>query len=128
MKVIDSGHVYKLDSLDGTLSQHLIFVKREGPGFPGNVGHHPGTTLQEVMRAMVDRVEYLQNQIACDENVAILTYLRWSIWLLENRAARRHGRDLTHVPFREIVDGVGKCMRCGHVGCLGDCHAKNTSH
>lgn len=46
MKVVDPGHTYELDVLDAP-QQHqghpLIFVKREGPGFLGNVGHNPGT-------------------------------------------------------------------------------------
>lgn len=56
MKVIDPGHVYDLRSLDGEQLNRLVFVKREGPSYPGNVGHYPGTTMQEVLRALIDRL------------------------------------------------------------------------
>jgi hypothetical protein len=48
MKVIDPGHYYELNVLDGDLPlpAYLRFVKREGPGYPGNKDHYPGTTCQ----------------------------------------------------------------------------------
>ncbi len=45
MKIVDLGHEYTLDSLDGECENRVIFVKREGDGYPGNTGCHPGTTL-----------------------------------------------------------------------------------
>lgn len=43
MQVIDPGHDYNLATLDGDGSSvRLTFVKREGPGFPGNIGCYPG--------------------------------------------------------------------------------------
>ena len=62
MKVIDPGHKYELAHLDGNGHEVLTFVKREGDGYPGNIDHHAGTNLQEVFRAALDRVKYLDNQ------------------------------------------------------------------
>lgn len=118
MKILDPGHCYSLNSLDGECEQTLTFVKREGPGYPGNVGSHPGTIMQEVLRALIERCEYVQRQVPCAETEAAANLLRAALWLFEARAARRHGRTLD-LPLSAVVSGEGKCKTCGHVGCAG---------
>jgi hypothetical protein len=120
MEVLDPGHRYRLDSLDGDLEQTLTFVKREGQNYPGNVGSHPGTTTQEVLRALVKRAEYVNGQAPCAETQAACELMKAALYLLEVRAARRHGRHLDR-PLAAVVAGAGKCKRCGHVGCTGSC-------
>jgi hypothetical protein len=116
MTVVDPGHEYLLDALDGDAVQRLVFVKREGLKFPGNVGHHSGTTIQEVLRALVERCRYVNNQAPCAETESATRLLEAAILLLELRAARRHGR-LLDLPLESVVQGDGKCVKCGHVGC-----------
>lgn len=123
MRVVDAGHEYLLDSYDGGEPVRLIFVKREGEGYPFNVGHHPGTNCQEVIRALIDRVQYLQKQIPCEENERIINDLRSCLWNFENRAAKRHGRAFVF-PWREqyqtlAVEEQPTCAGCGHIGCEG---------
>jgi len=124
MRVVDPGHLYELAILDGPCDHpkyhQLQFVKREGPGYPGNVGHYHGTTMQEVLRALVQRAEYVNKQIPCEETTEVVEYLKVSIWLLEKRAAKRHGRSTDFF----VDDAVyGKCCdKCGHMGCEGGCH------
>ena len=120
MRTIDPGHVYELDSLDGVLAQQLTFVKRQGPGYPGNVGAHPGTTTQEVLRALIERSEYVNGQISCPETTLAIGLLQTALYLLESRAARRHGRILDE-SVDTLVSGIDKCVSCGHVGCAGLC-------
>lgn len=91
MRVVDPGHCYKLKSLDGGESQKLVFVKREGPGYPGNVGRHAGTILQEVWRASIERLKYVDAQITHPCNQQAIGHLRSALYLLERRAAERHG-------------------------------------
>lgn len=116
MTVLDRGHCYALLQLDGGISQILTFVKREGEGYPGNVGHHGGTNLQSVIRSLIDRVAYLQGQIPCDENIAIINNLRDCLFLLEHRAARRHGFDASRITQHNATHGM-MCPVCGHVMC-----------
>lgn len=118
MKVLDPGHRYALDSLDGEFPQTLTFVKREGAKYPGNVGSHPGTTMQEVLRALIERAEYVNQQIPCAETTLAIGLMQSALYLFESRAARCHGRILD-ASVADLVDGVGKCKRCGHVGCVG---------
>lgn len=123
MRVLDPGHDYVLESLDGDAPQRLTFVKREGAGFPGNVGSHPGTTMQEVLRALIERAEYVNAQIPCAETEAAAEMWKASLVLLEARAARRHGRVPADFETLDEAWMARGCERCGHVGCDGFvCH------
>jgi len=120
MRVLDPGHQYALTHLDGNLEELLTFVKREGPGYPGNVGSHPGTNLQEVIRACMDRIRYLDGQIHDVANTEALQSLRNALWALEMRAAYRHGRILPFNLYGKI-EIEPTCHKCGHVGCESSC-------
>lgn len=119
--VFDQGHRYALFSLDGEHHQELRFVKRFDLGrpwrFPGNFNGYPGTTLQAVIRTLIDRFGYLQGQIWSAENAVIVRLLRLSLWLLEVRAARRHGRMYWH--GTRFASTARICVECGHTVC--DC-------
>lgn len=126
MKETDPGHRYLLDSYDGGDPLPLVFAKREGEGYPFNVGHHPGTNCQEVIRAVIERVKYLQKQIPCEENQQIINNLRSCLWGFEGRAAKRHGR-ASVFPWQEQYQPVPielqpTCPGCGHIGCEGNHH------
>ena len=119
--VIDPGHKYELLTLDsgGTLFQFLTFVKRYDPSdptrFPGNYNAYPGTTLQSVIRCLIERISYLQNQIWAPENVFIRFFLMSCLWLLEFRAARRHGR--SYFKSLKFASEAPMCNKCGHTVC-----------
>lgn len=124
MIVKDPGHCYLLDYLDAKMGDEkqgmLTFVKRVGDKYPGNTYGHAGTNIQEVLRALIERVKYVNNQIPCSQNEIILLKLRESILLLEERAAIRHGRE----PIRKSyeIELAPTCSKCGHIGCQGECH------
>lgn len=115
MKVQEEGHSYRLAVYDGEGVQELIFMKREGEKFPLNRGNHPGTNCQEVIRALINRVQYLQRQIPCAENLIILNSLRTALFAFESRAARRHGRLLQ--TREEHIEIYKPCTICGHIEC-----------
>lgn len=124
MKETEQGHTYELQVLDAeaiNLVHNLIFVKREGKGYPGNRGHHSGTNIQEVLRACIRRVKYLNSQIACTENEGVLLCLKQALYWLEVRAARQHGREL--IIDMSWIEDMPFCNKCGHIGCGGECHA-----
>ena len=118
-KVIDPGHKYELLTLDGKLRQTLTFVKRHDPKhperFPGNKNSYPGTVIQSVVRCLINRIDYLQNQIPHKNNPAIRNYLMKILWLLEDRAAERHGYDFDY--RIGDMDKMPMCKHCGHVVC-----------
>lgn len=119
MHVRDPGHDYVLASLDGNAPQRLTFVKREGSGFPGNVGSHPGTTMQEVLRALVDRARYVNAQAPCAETEAGIALMQSALLLFELRANRRHDRVGPAFEDLDAAMNGETCSRCGHTGCDG---------
>lgn len=122
MKVLDPGHKYQLATLDGDVNVELTFVKRNNPAsyYPGNLDAYPGTTLQEVIRACLERARYVDRQseimgLSMPENQRLIHHLRQSLVELENRAARVHGRpqDITE----DQAEFGPFCPQCGHAGC-----------
>lgn len=83
MRVIIPGHVFELDHLDGYGKSILSFVNR-------NQSHEcEGTTNQEVIRALISRVQFLDSQIHWPLNEQIINHLRMAIALHEARALIR---------------------------------------
>lgn len=128
MKVLDPGHTFELASYSGSppddvagFPNVLKFMKREGPGYPGNVGHYEGTNCQEVLRALISRVKYLDTQVACEHNQMVLLDLRHALWLFERRAAARHGREVRFFHPNWAIEDEPTCRRCGHIECTGNC-------
>jgi hypothetical protein len=125
MKILDPGHSYLLKMYDIEPSvavgeHHLIFMKRQGPGYPGNFGQHAGTNCQEVLRALIDRVKYVDKQIPHPENKTILTSLRRALLSLDVRAAERRGAEgLPIWPLPSIdgkyIEDYEPCPKCGHL-------------
>ena len=84
MLIIDKGHKYKLDTLDGDADVELIFVKK----FRGTQ-NHAGTTNQEVIRCLIDRVQTLHLEQPWEGNDQIIRHLRLALTLHESRALMR---------------------------------------
>ena len=128
-KIVDPGHDYELSRLDGSGVERLRFVKREGAGYPGNIGSHEGTNIQEVLRVLINRTRYLNRQIPCAENDRVVLLLQESIFALERRAAKRHGLVLS-VTDSDGIEGLPVCEKCGHIECrhpqCPSCGSRNT--
>ena len=114
MTVLEDGHMYALQSLDGKRDNTLTFVKREGVKYPGNNCTHSGTISQEVLRALINRARYINWQIPCWQTRLSIFLMRLCIWLYEQRAAKRHG---VPCPTLEQVEFGVPCAKCGHVRC-----------
>jgi len=137
MKIVDPGHTYELEWLDGkpfpgtyyvdgvltyTNPSRLTFVKREGAKYPGNAGSYPGTNMQEVLRALIDRIKYLDAQIRHDYNAFVLQNLRSSLFWLERRAAELKGiRNWPSTSDFDRMEELPFCKTCGHTFCKGEC-------
>src|ERR1700674_5594086 len=85
MKIIEPGHIYELNSLDGERREveTIRFVNRE----PGT--EHPGTQTQEVLRALIDRTMHCDNCLRWAGNDKIIYHLRMALALHEARAIER---------------------------------------
>jgi len=121
MQVLDSGHDYLLTSFDGGQPIRLTFVKRNDPPekYPGNDSTYPGTLMQEVLRALIDRGEYVNNQFPCKQTEEAAGHFAQALWLLEQRHAERHGlSDAMNEIDLESVATIPFCTRCGHIICF----------
>ena len=125
MKILDHGHLFEVDCYDGVHIQSpltITYMKRMGPGYPGNTSAYPGTNCQEVIRSIIRRVQYLDEQIHHRNNAEIIFHQRSSLYLFEERAAERHGRRLPELlrPSSPI-EYLETCKKCGHITCPGGC-------
>lgn len=123
MQVLDAGHDYLLTSFDGGPPIRLNFVKRDDPPekYPGNTNAYPGTLMQEVLRALIERGEYVNNQFSCNQTEEAIGHFAQALWLLEQRHAERHGLpDAMNEIDLESVATVPFCTRCGHIICFCD--------
>lgn len=116
MKILDEGHAFELESLDGDWTQQLLFVKREGKHYPGNIGSHPGTTMQEVLRALISRADYVNQQIPCLETEVGINAMKTALIMFEMRAKRVKLKQLKENTIDAVLKAV-VCTVCGHVSC-----------
>lgn len=87
MRVLDPGHKYELDNLLADTKTILQFMK--DPSLHGGSGYD-GPTCQEVLRAMIDRVQVLDAERRWSGNDSIIFHMRMAIAGFEARAILRH--------------------------------------
>lgn len=96
MKVFVPGHLYELDSFDGGAPQQLQFIHKEPSASIPNTLYtvYDGTTNEEVMRMLIDRLNFLNNKFPCRENSLAITSLQVALFWLEERTKNRISRDV----------------------------------
>lgn len=100
MKIIDPGHCYALqDNKQETHTNGLQFFK---DGNINNCEDQPGTTNQETLRALIDRVWFLNEQEPNPINHKIVKHLRMALVLHEIRHLERlvdKGQPVEEIPI-----------------------------
>jgi len=93
MKAVTEGHLYELDGFEDSYGdQELQFIhKEERPGI-GLVTIQDGTTNEEVLAVLIDRMHYLQSKFPCRENAIVITKLEESLMWLNKRTEDRKAR------------------------------------
>jgi len=97
--VLDPGHRYELKGNKGGRSKVLEFFKDAAINGDG----YDGTTIQEVLRALIDRVLFLDAQVSGGGTLSFVGVWRTQILELEVRAAGRHG--LCMFEARRVMEG-----------------------
>jgi hypothetical protein len=94
MKVITEGHRYSLASFEGSLSQTLQFIEKapESEGSKVFKTVNDGTTNEEVLAVLINRLNYFQNKLPCRENAIVITKLEESLMWLNKRTEERKAR------------------------------------
>jgi hypothetical protein len=99
MKILIPGHKYELENHDQPLNvpnQTLQFIEKKpaGGGFPEGslITVNEGTTNEEVLRVLIDRMNSMQAKFPCRENAIVNTHLETALLWLEKRTADRKAR------------------------------------
>lgn len=94
MKIITTGHKYELASFEGGPAQTLQFIEKvptaEGSKELRTV--NDGTTNEEVLKVLIDRLQYLHGKFPCRENAIVITMLEELLMWLNKRTADRVAR------------------------------------
>jgi hypothetical protein len=122
MRPIDPGHLYELKHLDGESTSLLRFVKRVGDAYPLNeLPAYDGVTSQEVLRALIDRLVYVNKQDSSLLNHWVIQDLRNAMYSLEKRAALKRGDGKAFVEYTAAyiynIEEAPTCNKCGHICC-----------
>ena len=98
MKVNIPGHNYELANFENKEAQGQIlqFIQKEpiSPGSSELVTIHDGTTNEEVLKVLINRMESLQAKFPCRENALALTHMEESLMWLDKRTADRLKRNV----------------------------------
>jgi hypothetical protein len=92
MRIINSGHEYDLATVENGPSEHVKFINKK-PDASGCLRTvHDGTTNEEVLAMLIDRMNYLQGLCPCRENAIVITKLEESLMWLNKRTTDRKAR------------------------------------
>lgn len=92
MKVITEGHLYELANFENKdkEGQKLQFIEKVPSGEGSALTTvNDGTTNEEVIEALVDRLSFLQAKFPCKENAVAITHLETALLWLEKRTNDR---------------------------------------
>lgn len=90
MKAITPGHLYQLENYKDDSISELSFYDQTGPV--------QGTTNEEVLRVLIDRIGYLQTFTPCRQNAIVLTMLEQALMWLNHRTEDRVRRGVEGTP------------------------------
>lgn len=105
MKVLTPGHKYLLDNFEDsdTPPQTIQFIEKGKRGeapFPMQAEANPddfityndGTTNEEVLAVLIDRISFLNEKFPCAENLFAISSLKGALHWLEERTKNRKNR------------------------------------
>lgn len=97
MKILTPGHKYVLGNFeDSNNGQTIQFIEKRPVSEGSTVLEtiNDGTTNEEVLRMLIDRLQSLQAKFPCRENAIVITKLEESLMWLEKRTADRKARNV----------------------------------
>lgn len=96
MKVLTEGHKYQLPGFeDPNNTQEIQFIEKTPIKNTSNLlTVNDGTTNEDILEVLIDRMNYLQNKFPCRENSIVITKLQESLMWLEKRTSDRKKRNV----------------------------------
>ena len=102
MKILKPGHKYELGNFEHREKpgQKIQFIeKKAGLDYPGILKTvKDGTTNEEVIEMLIDRMEYLQRMCSCTENDYVIMKLKEALYWLHERTINRISRGVEGKP------------------------------
>lgn len=107
MKVLRAGHLYELESMEGTTPQLIQFIEKE------KIDKHPtdasldgkfvtindGTTNEEVLEMLLDRLSTLFQKLPSRETAIAITKLEEALMWLNRRTEIRKKQNVENTPY-----------------------------
>ena len=101
MQVKIPGHRYRLSNLDSKDTfQELQFIHKAVDDNGNFKTIQDGTTLEEVIEMLLDRLSYLQRKVGCRENAIAITKLEEALMWLNKRTTDRLKRGVEGTPIK----------------------------
>lgn len=99
MKILTEGHKYVAANFENPEGgQTIQFIEKEPSNKPGQVTElitvNDGTTNEELLAVLIDRMNYLQGKFPCRENAIVITKLEESLMWLNKRTEDRKARNV----------------------------------
>ncbi len=91
MKVLVEGYRYVADNFESENGQTIQFIHKQ-PTSEGSTELETvsdGTTNEELLSVLIDRMQYLQSKFPCRENAIVITKLEESLMWLNKRTQDR---------------------------------------
>ena len=94
MNVLTAGHKYQLPGFENPENtQEIQFIEKSPIGDTTELETiNDGTTNEEVLEMLIDRMKFLQGKFPCRENTIVITKLQESLMWLEKRTSDRKKR------------------------------------
>lgn len=100
MKVLTEGHLYELDMFESATddkgNQRVQFIEKVPVSSDSTEleTKNNGTTNEEVLEMLINRMQYLQGKFPCRENAVAITKLDEALMWLEKRTKDRIKRNV----------------------------------
>ena len=98
MRILSEGHRYELENFDNKQDdgQEIQFIETKpiADGCTLLATAVDGTTNEEVLEVLIDRMIYLQSKFPCRENAIVITKLEESLMWLNKRTSDRQKRSV----------------------------------
>lgn len=95
MTILTTGHKYLLENFENKSGHQTIQFIEKRPVMEASkelLTVCDGTTNEEVLAMLIDRMNYLQNKFPCRENAIVITKLEESLMWLNKRTSDRKVR------------------------------------
>jgi len=93
MKILTQGHKYELESFDGRVLQEIQFIEKEMDQDTNLLKTiNDGTTNEEVLKVLIDRLQFLNAKVPSRESSIAITKIQEGLMWLEKRTEDRADR------------------------------------